>query len=460
MHRRSIVASVLAALLVSMSATRAVPFVAATDDADGTVPLTVPDVAFDEAVRVRTELGLDTDDGVVRDLLADSKADRQLGTPLAPREVELMQARAAIQRGLQPVRDRLTDSMDDFASLWLSYPRGGTVDKALTVNVNVVAGHEAAAADLITMVPTNAKLELHTVSFSAQELHNVRMALREDEGWFKSALGTRLLMSELDVVRNQMVVYLSETSPGIAGAIERRFGLGTIRVETFTGEGGLDACTRTNCGPPWVGGVKIVRVGVGNACTLGFVVRQGTTSNYGVWTAGHCGSGSWKQGSLTGTTIGTTLAGSNRSVDGSTADIQILPIPATQKTNRYINDTATCNPCNVTSLTGTQVQQPYNGDEVGDSVCNNGYVTGRSCGVIQSTNVDNFEYPGGVHLFNQRRATYTRAMGDSGGPVYAAIGLDAAGSHVHFVQISGINRPIYSHVWEMSLSGYRVWNGV
>jgi hypothetical protein len=61
------------------------------------------------------------------------------------------------------------------------------------------------------MVPPNANLELHTVSFSAQELDDVRMTLREDEGWFRSALGTRLLMSELDVVRNQTVVYVSET---------------------------------------------------------------------------------------------------------------------------------------------------------------------------------------------------------------------------------------------------------
>lgn len=122
-------------------------------------------------------------------------------------------------------------------------------------------------------------------------------------------------------------------------------------------------------------------------------------------------------------------------------------------------DSNSCSPCNTPSLTGTQVQQGFNADEVGDSVCNNGAYTGRSCGVIQSTNVDAFEYPTGVHLYNQRRATYVRAPGDSGGPVVASIGLDAAGSHVHYVTISGVNRPIYSHVFEMSLGGWYVWNG-
>jgi hypothetical protein len=78
-------------------------------------------------------------------------------------------------------------------------------------------------------------------------------------------------------------------------------------------------------------------------------------------------------------------------------------------------------------MTGPQVQQPFNGDEPGDSVCNYGAFTGRSCGVIQTVNLDNFVYLG-VDLLDQRRATYVRAAGDSGGPVGASIGLDAAGS--------------------------------
>jgi hypothetical protein len=189
------------------------------------------------------------------------------------------------------------------------------------------------------------------------------------------------------------------------------------------------------------------------------IVRKGT-SPYGVWTAGHCGTGTWKQGTTSGTTIGTTVPGTNMSFSGSTADVQVLAIPASQKTNRYIADTATCNPCNTPAMTGTPVQQPFNGDEPGDSVCGNGAFTGRTCGIIKDVDVDEFEYPAGILLYNQRRATYVRAAGDSGGPVVASIGLDAAGNHVHYTTISGIVYPIYSHVWEMSLSGYRVWNGV
>ncbi len=65
-------------------------------------------------------------------------------------------------------------------------------------------------------------------------------------------------------------------------------------------------------------------------------------------------------------------------------------------------------------------------------------------------------------LNNQRRATYVRTGGDSGGPVFTTIGSVAAGSHVHFQTFTGdpVTYPIYSHVWEMStLSGYSVYNG-
>ena len=416
------------------------------------------DNALADALRVRRELGLTTDERSIRALLADPSADRRLETPITAAEAKVMQARATIQRGLQPMRDRMSRSTDDFAGLWLSYPKGGTTDNALTVNVNVVAGRESAASDLPAMVPKNATLQVHLVPFSGRQLGDVRMALRRDEAWFKSALGTRLVMTETDVVRNQMAVYVSDINPGTAQAIEQHFGPGKVHVDVVEG-GGLDTCTRTNCGPPWTGAVTIYNTTFGNMCTLGFIVRKGSTSTFGVWTAGHCHSGTWKQGSSTGATIGATVAGSNQSVDGSTADVQIIAISASTQTNRYIADTATCNPCNTPALTGAQVQQTFNGDDIGDSICNNGAFTGNSCGTIASTDLDSFEYPTGIHLFNQRRATYQRQLGDSGGPVVASIGLDAAGSHVHYKTISGTNYPVYSHVWEMSLSGYYVWNG-
>jgi hypothetical protein len=94
-----------------------------------------------------------------------------------------------------------------------------------------------------------------------------------------------------------------------------------------------------------------------------------------------------------------------------------------------------------------------------DTVCNNGYVSGHRCGVIRSTDVDAFPYLG-VTLNNQRRATYVRNDGDSGGPIFTTAGSVAAGSHVHWTNLGGTVYPIYTHVWEMSaLTNYFVYNG-
>jgi hypothetical protein len=115
---------------------------------------------------------LSRDLGAISNLLADATADRQLGTPLTGSEVKLMQARAKIQRDLQPLRNRLFESPDDFAGLWLSYPIGGTTSNALTVNVNVVSGKETAAFDLRSLVPENAALQLHSVASSQRQLQD------------------------------------------------------------------------------------------------------------------------------------------------------------------------------------------------------------------------------------------------------------------------------------------------
>lgn len=237
-----------------------------------------------------------------------------------------------------------------------------------------------------------------------------------------------------------------------------RYGHDRVRVLT-SGDVQADVCTRSNCGPPWRGGLKIVKVG-NFSCTSGFVVRKnlaGGGHTYGLWTAGHCGTASWRQGSTSGVLIGTTSE--NHFVNNSTADVQVIPINASNKTNTIIDDTAGCNPCTLRGFTGS-AQQAGNADEFGDVVCSNGYVTGKSCGTIASIDVDAFPYLGN-NLFNQRRATYGRNAGDSGGPVYTTVGSKAAGSHVHFLQIGSTKYPIYSHVFEMSVrTNYFVWNGV
>jgi hypothetical protein len=367
-------------------------------------------------------------------------------------EEALMVRRGEIQEALQPMRDYVESRRTEFAGIWLTYPAFGSLDDALTVNVNIVEGLIARESNLQAMIPDGARLEAHYVRFSREDLDTVRTRLRADEPSFPGLVGARLQATETNVPANRVQVYVAPLTDAIALKVADLYQPGIVQVATVT-EMGLDSCSgsRLTCGPPWVGGVKIVNMTGLNVCTLGFIVRKpGPTGGYvyASWTAGHCGTATYRRGSSTGPIIGTTSL--NADVDGTTADVQVIPIDGTKKTNLTIDDTASCNPCTTRAYTGT-AQQAWNADEYGDTVCNNGYVSGKRCGTIRSTDLDNFEYPSGIHLFNQDRATYLRNLGDSGGPIYTTAGSVAAGSHVHFIVIGGITYPVYSHVWEMSL---------
>lgn len=380
----------------------------------------VPEAAFADAVRFRAELGLSTDPDLVRSLLDQTDDSRALpfGTPLTPNELALMNRRGEIQEALGPIREYGKAHAADWGGIWLTYPPGGSPERALTLNVNVVrreAMHESA---LMGLAPEGAVLIIHKVVHTESVLTLAHEPLRAEEEVFFPPLGTYLRLVETNIPENSVDVYLSRVTPAIESAVKARFGSAVVRVFEG-GETHPDVCTRLDCGPPWIGGIKIVRLSGSQQfwCTLGFVVRKSVAGGYAyaVWTAGHCGSGTWREGTNVGTQIGTTSF--NNAVSPSFADVQVIPISAANRTNKIIDDSAGCSNCNLRSFTA---QQAYEADEFGDTVCNNGYVSGQRCGLIRSTNVDHFVYKG-VDWNNQRRATYVRDMGDSGGPVFTTV---------------------------------------
>ena len=141
--------------------------------------------------------------------------------------------------------------------------------------------------------------------------------------------------------------------------------------------------------------------------------------------------------------------------DAISADVQVIPITASNKTNQIIDDTSSCSNCTLRVMTNGQ--QGLNEDNIGDTVCNEGYVTGRTCGVIKSTDYTFNWAEEGKTLYHFGRATYVRHGGDSGGPVWTTVGSKAAGSHTHYVVINNIEYAVYPHVyWLTQYSGYTV----
>jgi len=220
-----------------------------------------------------------------------------------------------------------------------------------------------------------------------------------------------------------------------------------------------DSCSRTACGPPWRGGVKIARNGPAY-CTLGFnVANYGGVWSYALFTAGHCGpvNATWRQGSTTGTVIG--LSTQNHINDASRVDVQVIaPSSANTHSNQYIDGTSTCTTCTLRSITAVQ---GHNADHAGDAVCNHGYYSGTQCGKILSINYTYTGDPTGgsnpITLYHMREATYARHSGDSGGPVTAAANV-AVGSHTDYV--SGSGYAVYTHIYDMvQATGWNVYLG-
>jgi len=123
--------------------------------------------------------------------------------------------------------------------------------------------------------------------------------------------------------------------------------------------------------------------------------------------------------------------------DGSHSDSLVIDIPEAQKSNE------------VYGTSPVEGIESFNGDVVGQSVCQSAIVSHYTCGILQSKNVT-VCYDG--RCFDlQRQASFNVAQGDSGAPVISpnispdnyriAKGILAA--------LSGPNTAYYGQIWEI-----------
>jgi hypothetical protein len=417
--------------------------------------------AIAEAVRFRTDFGLNSDPAYVAEVAASYTPSDAFGVPLTPEEETLMERRAALPSELGKLREYRMAHRSTWGGMWLTYPtdrKGGTV---LQVNVAVTSGVDEVWADLHGLVPEDAELVVTLVKRSQQDLDTLVDRVALDQEFFKS-MATVYYGAATMFAENRVEIDVSTVTSELTSAASQRYGADAVRL---AGGGPVeeDTCSRTlgttppaptsNCGPPWRGALAIYPPD-GKYCTSGFVARKWNSQYqewfWALWTAGHCESATWRQGSSSGTIIGTTLA---RYFAGA-ADVQIIPISETNATNTFLDTTASCSVCYVAIVGG---KEGHDTDDPGDAVCNHGAVSGTKCGVINSTNAS-LTYLG-VNLIRMRRATYFRQGGDSGGPVTSLPGT-AEGSHTHHKIINSIDYAYFSQVWEMeAASGYSVYLG-
>lgn len=408
------------------------------------------DIAQEEAMRLRTELGLDTDIAVVTSLARTTAPSTTIGIPLTSAEESLMQERIRIQGELQPLKDYEHAHSSIWGGTWLTYPIGSTPDHATAVNVGLTQRSDVTELEIAGLLPKGADLIIHDARYTEAELDAQHLRILADAEFYR-AIGTELYSVGTSVHDNTLAIEVSTTNPTIEAAIVGHFPAGMVRVEVGT-RPLPDACTRTNCGPPWRGGLKIY-AGTYDICSSGFVgQRYAGVWSYVLWTGGHCKTGTWHLGSANGTTIGST--GSNYFRNGTNVDVQTISINSSQIANYYLDGPPAPGTCTLKPVVGSE---PSNSDSVGNLVRANGAVTGSVVGTLVEKNrtysmVDPYNPDVTITLTNIRRATYTRHKGDSGGPVlrahygyYGAYDV-AAGQHTDYIVLSGTTYALYTHI--------------
>lgn len=207
---------------------------------------------------------------------------------------------------------------------------------------------------------------------------------------------------------------------------------GMLRTYSYTERATADGCTFPYCDPPLRAGVRYNPSG----CTLAFMGRRRSDNKFVAFTAGHCvsGAGATVHSSrfadgLTFKSLGVT--GANQW--GSGGDMALVEIddPNGWQVRNWVNVGASGSNGGVSGSVAKQ-DYPINGDSesvFGMRICRTGVGSGTSCGKVNGLGVT-LTY-GGITVNDLGRATYCRAGGDSGGPVYAenvAYGIHVAGS--------------------------------
>ncbi len=235
------------------------------------VAVSQDDALLADALRFRTEFGLNNDPNEVRAMADTTALSPEFGLPLTPDEESLMKRRLAIPRELDKVRAYRATHRDTWGGMWLTYPRARSEATSLQLNVGVTANRVLVAEDIKALVPADVDVAVVLVSHTQAQLDEALDAVSKDEGFFDE-LGTRYYSVSTILPDNAVEIELSNVTEAIKQAVSDRYGSDMTEIVEGTAPE-ADACSRTNCGPPWKGGIKIYFSATG-ACTSGFVVRK------------------------------------------------------------------------------------------------------------------------------------------------------------------------------------------
>jgi hypothetical protein len=173
-----------------------------------------------EAISVRQEFGLRSDEAWVRAVAANPDAVMDFGIPMLPFEREQIIGRpGGGDEIVTAVQAYLADHPDIAGGLYLDQARGGIVTMLVTADP---AGHEAAVRNVIG---PEAPLAVRQVRWTEAELRDLQDRIGADRA-FLASIPAALTTTSVDVIDNVTEVMISSADPDAARRIIEHFGAG------------------------------------------------------------------------------------------------------------------------------------------------------------------------------------------------------------------------------------------
>lgn len=358
---------------------------------------------------------------------------QEWGVPLTPLEVQDLETRLDVQDATGTI-DTYVDGSSGatavHAGTWIDQEHGGIVKVGFTQDA---AQH---ATEIKKTFPYPDKVVAYTATRTATALEQLNARITADMAQLRSE---GIPVNSVATSLRTNVVWVGVPSPDAATEqrLQQRYGNG-VRLtlsDQIVDDQNYNRFQRRRRQHP---GLRIVRDG---ACTIAFSAygrARGRTA-YRHLTAGHCGSGVWKQG---GRPIGRTRF--NKDVDGTSVDAQSITARRRRTSIRIFG------PAFFRTLVAVESLRHGYREHEGNQVCVSGAKSGNSCGELDSTDYTR-DRPGGGERKHQRLATYNATGGDSGAPVYRklkgrralAVGVHSGTVRTGFLYLK--KRRVYSH---------------
>jgi hypothetical protein len=294
----------------------------------------------------------------------------------------------------------------DFGGLWVSDDNRLVVGLTGTLTTS-------RAADVRVAAPDGANVEVRRVARSFAQL----MAQYKRASDRMNVLGASQI--GVDVRTNAVEVVIDPANPaGAESRIEQDLGTGAVVVRRVGGA--TAAADRTSPYPHVRAGQRIVSGS--EYCTAGLHFIN-SLNQYYMLTAGHCGNRSWREGTASGPSVGTTHA--NRFANNTTCDCAAVgPIRAAQATNLIYKTSSTSQPVIQTGYLAVNQTACYSGASTPTNPVKCGKVD-RYPVSVRYTNFNNW-------IVKNLVAVQVNKIqpGDSGSPVYnnsiTAVGIGVA----------------------------------